>query len=244
MGSIAFPDDRFPGHQKFRHEFKYLITRSQIHQLSRMLRQTMLLDPFADEFGNYHIRSLYFDNVFGTSLNTKWDGVLERKKYRIRIYNLKDDNIKFECKHKIDSYICKRSITLTRPDCDRILKGDPKPLLQYDVPLAREIYVKIRSERLKPAVIVDYVREAYVSPIQEVRVTLDKRLATGAFATDMFDPKVPVYPMLDDYDGVLEVKFHEHLPVYFRSLIQIGAAQQSAVSKYVMGRRYEVSAWE
>ena len=51
-------------------------------------------DKFANADGDYHIRSLYFDDINNTALFEKQAGILTRKKYRIRIYNLEDNVIK------------------------------------------------------------------------------------------------------------------------------------------------------
>ena len=46
-------------------------------------------------YGQYHIRSLYFDDVYETALKDKVAGTDERCKYRVRIYNYNDSVIKF-----------------------------------------------------------------------------------------------------------------------------------------------------
>ena len=38
---------------------------------------------------------------------------------------------------------------------------------------------------------------------------------------------------------ILEVKFNESLPDYIRMLIQLGAAQRTAASKYLFCRQFE-----
>ena len=44
---------------------------------------------------------------------------------------------------------------------------------------------------LRPVVLVDYVREAYLHPAEEVRITFDKQLRTGLWSRDLFNPDVP-----------------------------------------------------
>lgn len=88
-------------------------------------------------------------------------------------------------------------------------------------------------------VIVDYVREAYVHPAEEVRITFDKQIRTGLYQTDMFNPNIPTYPVFDDPVEVLEVKYDEFLPTYMQAILSGITAQRSAVSKYTWCRRYE-----
>ena len=86
-----------------RHELKFYINEMQYYLLSRALDRVLDRDPNGDENNEYHIRSLYFDTVFNDALYDKLDGVQNRDKYRIRIYNLSDRVIKMECKTKVGS---------------------------------------------------------------------------------------------------------------------------------------------
>ena len=97
-----------------RHELKYNLGSTQYHLLRTKLKAVLKPDKHAGPNGRYHIRSLYFDDFRNTALFEKQAGVPRRKKYRIRIYNLKDDVIKLECKNKIDYYISKEIVNLNR----------------------------------------------------------------------------------------------------------------------------------
>ena len=77
-----------------RHELKFFINEMQYHLLSNALDHVLHRDPNGDENNEYHIRSLYFDTVYDNALYDKLDGVQNRDKYRIRIYNLSDKVIK------------------------------------------------------------------------------------------------------------------------------------------------------
>lgn len=57
-------------------------------------------DPHAGKNG-YMIRSLYFDDYWMSAYQEKSMGVLDRKKYRIRIYNYSDATIKLERKRRL-----------------------------------------------------------------------------------------------------------------------------------------------
>ena len=104
----------------------------------------------------------------------------------------------------------------------------------------RRMYLEFAQRALKPAVIVDYTREAFVFPMEDVRVTFDKNVRTGLRSVDMFNAGIPTYPVIDDYGMVLEIKFNRFLPTYIRSLLQLEASQRSAISKYVLCRRFEL----
>jgi len=227
--------------KSYRHEQKYYISHAEYEVLSRKLTLTMARDKFAvaEYGGKYFIRSLYFDDHQDSALRQKLDGTDSRNKYRIRIYNLSDKTIKLERKHKEGQFILKDSLSLTRQECDALIAGQPSFLLQRRERFAKELYAAFRINQLKPRVLVDYWREAYLFPQEDVRITFDSDLRTAMRATDLFNPNLPTYPAGEKYGMVMEVKFNQFLPAYIRELIQPAAAQRSAVSKYVFCRRYE-----
>ena len=94
--------------ERYRHEWKYLIDMAQKELICQRLSPFLELDKHA-RGGGYMIRSLYFDDYFHTAYEEKDAGVLERKKYRIRVYNCSDSSIKLERKKKFGSYIFKEA---------------------------------------------------------------------------------------------------------------------------------------
>lgn len=230
-----------PGEKGYRHELKYYITLGEYELLRRKLSLTMERDAFAKKNGGeYFIRSLYFDDRDDSAFREKLSGIDERDKFRIRIYDMRDDVIKLECKHKSNGYIKKQSIGLSRKEYEKLMSGDRLFLLNRPEPFARRMYLEFAQRALKPAVIVDYTREAFVFPMEDVRVTFDKNIRTGLRSVDMFNAGIPTYPVIDDYGMVLEIKFNRFLPTYIRSLLQLEASQRSAISKYVLCRRFEL----
>lgn len=230
-----------PGEKGYRHELKYYITLGEYELLQRKLSLTMERDAFAKKNGGeYFIRSLYFDDRDDSAFREKLSGIDERDKFRIRIYDMRDDVIKLECKHKSNGYIKKQSIGLSRKEYEKLISGDRLFLLNRPEPFARRMYLEFAQRALKPAVIVDYTREAFVFPMEDVRVTFDKNVRTGLRSVDMFNAGILTYPVIDDYGMVLEIKFNRFLPTYIRSLLQLEASQRSAISKYVLCRRFEL----
>lgn len=225
----------------YRHELKYIITEGEHRVLSARLKRTLKQDYFAAQNGGeYFIRSLYFDDPFDTAVQEKMMGVGSRDKYRIRIYNLSDDTIKLERKHKEGQYIKKDSVKLTRRECDAICAGHFRCLIDKPEPFARYMYGVFASQRIKPKVLVDYTREPYVFPYEDVRITFDKNVRTAMRCTDLFNANVPTYPVWDLADCmILEVKFNGSLPLYVQELIQVDAARHTAASKYVFCRQYD-----
>lgn len=225
----------------FRHELKYIIDAGEHAILSRRLRLSVAQDAHAAQNGGeYRIRSLYFDDPWDSAVEEKVAGEEGRDKFRIRIYNGSDRAIKLERKHKQDTYIRKDSLPLSRAECDALLRGDYGFLLAREEAFARQMYGIFKTRLLRPKVLVEYVREPYVFPVEDVRITFDKDVRTALRATDLFDPNLPTYPVWELKNCmILEIKFNRSLPQYIQMLLQVDAAQRAACSKYLYCRKYE-----
>lgn len=219
--------------EQYRHELKYLISEGEYQLLRLRLQNVMKLDPNASD-GKYMIRSLYFDDYWNSAYEEKENGVYLRKKYRIRIYNYSDSNIKLERKKKVGSYIYKESAPLTREEVERILNGDYDFLLTSSYPLCREFYVECVNHVMRPRVIVDYEREPWIMDIGTVRVTFDMDVRAAIAGYDIFDDTLPVLSVLEPHKLVMEVKFTELLPQIVREILPPASQELTAVSKYVL----------
>ncbi len=224
-----------------RHELKFYINPVQLDTLRRALQTVLTVDENADENNEYHIRSLYFDTFTNSALTEKIAGVANRNKYRIRIYNLSDRFIRLERKSKYNNYISKRSATISRDLAEQLMASDPAYLDRENTPLLQEMFREMRLNLLKPVVIVDYVREAYKHPAENVRITFDKQLRTGLSSFDLFNPHIPTIPVFRRERIILEVKFDRVLPPYLSRILSLAAgwSVRSAISKYTLCRSYE-----
>ena len=209
--------------------------------LARIIRVLLNKDEHTDENAEYHIRSLYFDSIFDDALNDKISGTSRRDKYRIRIYNYSDSLIRMECKSKYGNYISKRQALISRDLCEQLMTGDPTGLENTSSGLLREVFREMRLSLLRPVVIVDYMREAYMHPVEDIRITFDKQLRTGLFSHDLFDPHLPTVPPIAADQVILEVKYNQVLPQYLSQVLSLAAgwSQRSAISKYTLCRRFE-----
>lgn len=230
---------------KYRHELKYYVNQHQYHIIRQRLKGIMSSDQHAGATGEYHIRSLYFDDIDNKALYEKLSGVKDRVKYRIRIYNLGEKVIHFEKKIKMGDYIAKIKEPITKQMVDAIMIGNYEVLNQPDKPLLYELYCEMKYMLLRPKVIVDYVREAYTSFNGNVRITFDKQLRTGLNELDIFDPNICTVNAIDDNLIVFEVKYDEYLPEYIRAAIQHEGLIRQSNSKYVICRKFsKYNTWE
>lgn len=217
--------------KRFRHENKYMITPMEKEALIKRFDMIMPRDAHAKD-GGYFIRSLYFDNLRLGAYHDKMDGVNERQKYRIRIYDMSDQVIKLECKEKIDAYIYKRAASLTREEYDKILAEDVTFLLDRKEDVCHDFYHEIMLHGLKPMVLVDYDRQPFVYPYGDVRITFDSNLRAG-ISDDVFDASAPIAPVMQD-ELIMEVKYTEFLPDIIRGILPPADSIYTAYSKYTL----------
>ncbi|MFW9831503.1 MAG: polyphosphate polymerase domain-containing protein [Candidatus Thorarchaeota archaeon] len=221
---------------RLRHELKYHVDYFQYKILRKKLGAVLKLDPHAGPDGRYHVRSLYFDDFKNTALFEKISGVSRRKKYRIRIYNCSDDCIKFERKTKLDQYIFKESVKLTRKDAERIIAGDVAFLANSKDHLLKTFYLESRYSLLRPVVLVDYYREAYIHPVGNVRITFDIGLHTGLGSISLFDSNTFTMSVNEEQGVILEIKFDDVLPLHIRGLFPKTIRPRSAIGKFAICR--------
>ena len=222
-----------------RHELKYFINPAELEALRARLQPVLDMDRHCVDGRPYAIRSLYFDDINDSAWYDKQSGVMHRDKYRIRVYHFSDSAIFLERKRKLGDLIQKSSVQITRRLCDQLVAGDPTGLYRSQNPLIRDVFAQMRTRMLRPKVIVDYAREAYIHPAEDVRITFDLSLRTGLSSVDLFNPDLPTVCPHDRNVEILEVKFDNYLPSHIAALLHGIEAERSAVSKYVLCRRYE-----
>ncbi len=224
----------------YRHENKYFISSAGYQMLRSRLQAAMETDSHTvHPDGSYMIRSLYFDDYCQSGLLDKVEGIQDREKFRLRFYDLDDSFIRLEAKQKKNSLTKKLSASLTRAQADRLLAGDIWFLYEAgeSQPLLRNFYYKARTRLLRPAVMVDYYREAYT--FLDVRITFDMNLATGNYRTDLFSPDIRTIPVFPADRMILEVKFDDDLPYSLRQLLRPVPATRCAISKYELCRQFQ-----
>lgn len=207
--------------------------------LKQRLALAMNVDKNSVNLDNtYFIRSLYFDDINSTAYYEKIDGVLYRKKYRIRIYNNDSSFIRLERKWKHNNMTSKDQLKISKENCIHLLTNQfdniDKELLNNS--LMKEFITDIKVFGLKPSVIVDYKRLAYTYHISEVRITFDERIKSGLYNYNLFNMNRITYDVIDNNEVVLEVKFNEVLPEHISIILQTIPMYRQAVSKFALCR--------
>jgi len=220
----------------YRHELKFKISNSAAEVLKQKLSLILDKDKYAYySDGSYLIRSLYFDDRDSSSYYEKMDGVLYRKKYRIRMYNKDDSFIRLEKKMKHNNWTAKEQMLISKDIYSKILNGKVDDI---DNPsgLLLEFINDYKTKGLIPSIIVEYHRVAFTYPVSDVRITFDSNIQSGLYNYDLFDTNYPRFDVSEKGKQVLEVKFNEVLPLHIANVLNDIPSCREAVSKFAICR--------
>ena len=220
----------------YRVEDKYICNKSELALLQSRLGTVLMPDDNQQSDTGYTVSSVYFDDLFDSHLRDNVDGVSQREKYRIRIYNNSLDMIKLEIKHKHYNRIMKQSCQITEDQLKALLSGNciDSENMSMDNPIVL-FNLAIKTRGLRPKVIVEYDRKAYVFSSGNVRITLDRNLRAGT-QIENFGKKGIVLNQIKEMQNVLEIKYDEFLPGFIAQLLEIGNMNQTSYSKYRLCR--------
>lgn len=222
--------------RKYRNEIKYIISKASAVELKSKLSSLLDYDPNADENGEYIIKSLYFDDIESSAYYEKLDGVLYRKKYRIRTYNDDDKYIRLERKYKHNNLTSKDQMLISKEIYSKILNGNIDDIEIDEDNLLNQFIMEIKAKHLMPSVIVEYKRTPFIYPLSTVRITLDEKIKSGRYNYDILDSKVQTYNVIETNEVVLEVKYDEYLPEHIEKILETIPAYRQAVSKFALCR--------
>jgi len=231
--------------QRQRFELKYIINNEVALQMRDFVQCYLNIDEYSLGQPNlsYHVHSIYLDN---DELQTYWEtinGNKNRFKLRLRFYSTKPGApIFFEIKRRMNNIIMKQRGGVKQEYVPWLLSGhlpEPEHLSSFSenafVALQNfcELMTKIQA---RPRVHIHYLREAYVSDNDAVRVTFDRMIISEphldlSVKTDMANPRLCYAALGKDY-VVLELKFTDRFPNWMRELVRIYHCMQRGAAKY------------
>lgn len=220
----------------YRQEKKYLMPALEGRKLAEKLAQVMQEDAHNRTEG-YEIRSLYFDTLEDRDFQEKLEGIHLRRKIRLRTYSADADFAMLEMKQKEGSYQKKRSLRIFREDARQMTRGEYGCLLKYSEPFAAECYGLMQMLCYRPKTIVEYRRRAYLAKENRIRITLDSEIHATEANMELFSEDLNLYPVLDPFQLVLEVKYNGFLLSYIKELVNAANRSELSVSKYCLARQ-------
>ncbi len=224
-----------------REENKYVLTYAEAEKLYLKLKQLLPGDD-VNGYDSYMVRTLYFDSYHNDDYYDKLAGIRERKKIRVRIYNIEDQTAKLEVKQKDGKYQRKRSISITKQEVDMFCKGNYEFLLKKETALAEDIYYILLKETYRPKCIVEYKRRAFAVPTNNTRITFDSEIMVSEGNLNIFEKSMAMLVPAESRNKViLEVKYNNFLLSYIKDAIHMCDTFQESYSKYTTGRYWGLS---
>ena len=221
---------------EYRNELKYVCNTEELFLLEKRVSAVMKKDCNLGDKNTYNIRSIYFDNYCNSFMSDNEDGINERVKIRIRIYNRSPQIIKLEFKYKLNGYTKKIAAPITAEVCKKIIQGERLQLEECDNELLQMLYVYMQSELLEPKVVVEYDRAAYINEVGNVRVTFDYNVRASLHIDRFFEENMYSVPVMDNGTHILEVKYDELLPSHIKQTLDTDNLIQTSFSKYYLSR--------
>jgi len=227
--------------QKQRFELKYLINEETALLVRDFVRSYLDFDEYSvgkADF-SYPVHSLYLDS---DDLKLYWEtinGNKNRYKLRLRYYSTNPDApVFFEIKRRVNNCIMKQRGGVRQEFVEMLLRGQ-LPQQEHLVSknpshmIALQNFCNLSQQiRAMPKVHIFYMREAYVSDDDQSRITLDRKVFGDAHhdcrvSTDMKDPKLSFAGFV-----ILELKFTNRFPDWFRDLVRVFGVMQCGAAKY------------
>jgi hypothetical protein len=229
--------------QRFEH--KYIVPQDVASRISDFVQCYLDLDEYGATLPgrSYPVHSLYLDSPDLKLYQSTINGEKNRYKLRLRFYeNRPEAPVYFEIKRRMNNTISKQRGGVKREAVDWLLAGhlpEPSHLVSKEPKqlLALQRFCQLTSELgAKPRTHVAYYREAWLSQHDNsVRVTLDRQVRTE------FEPGIQLttkmsHPVLVFGNAViLELKFTNRFPGWFKELVRAFGLMQCGAAKYVDG---------
>ena len=221
---------------KYRSEWKYICEGQDLQIIRNRVAALLPLDQNVGK-EEYNIHSLYFDDYLNTCAFDNDAGNDERYKWRIRYYNEDRNLIKLEKKIKKNDRCYKIVSDLSLVQYDQIMRQDYSEVFwNTNDKLIQEFCTACLTKMLRPKIIVDYNRIAYVEPISDIRITFDLDISASLDTDRFIYNDYLKFPVQEKNRNVLEVKFDDVLPSYLASVLSDEALQRNTFSKYYLGR--------
>ncbi len=226
-------------------EYKYLISADKIDALREELQYFTYKDKYLqNRQRDYTVRSIYFDTYHLRFYHEKIQGLLLRKKLRIRGYNSGNINsqVILEIKRKWENYIWKNRAPILLKDVNAFLNSGNFDLILSNTDGfsnakrdAGYFLHHVLRNNLLPTALIVYDREPLIGSYNsDLRITFDKNLRYKLFPKieELFTDD-PLRLVMKDY-FILELKFYNGFPGWLQKIVYKYQLTRKALSKYTI----------
>lgn len=221
-----------------RKEVKFVLNSREYERIKAAIAPYVL----KDEFGEYTICNVYFDNDDDTLIRTSLDKPRFKQKLRLRSYGIPSDSDKvfLEIKKKYAGVVYKRRIKIAYSQAKEYVYGGKIPEGFQENTSFKEIDYFMKEYKLYPKVYLAYDREAFFCKDDtSLRITFDKNvrsryenpsLSCGDYGQILIprrkngiDSEPPI---------IMELKVSNALPVWLADVLCEQKIFKSSFSKY------------
>ena len=228
-----------------RFEMKYIICEEQARRVREFVREYMDLDEYGAGRPNfaYPVHSLYLDSH---DLKLYWatiNGEKNRYKLRVRFYNDDPNGPVFcEVKRRHNNCIIKHRAAIWRQYLPELLAGQMLPVSAFAAHSPKhemaimEFIELMDSINAMPKAHVAYYREAYLpADDNHARVTMDRAVRIEPQFSDHLLTEMRHSQLIWGDPVILELKFTDRYPLWFREMVEACGLTQCSAAKYVAG---------
>ena len=213
-----------------RYEIKYLVAAREIPAIRAALGEYLTADAHGDPDWGYAVYSVYWDSPNYALFWEKVEGLMVRRKVRLRRY-VGSDDLFLEIKQRVDRTQQKRRLRLTAAEARERFGADPG----HDItdPVVREAWMLFRRHNLAPKCAIRYRRRAFMGRYEPtLRVNFDTRIQYRMAGFDLVTPFDTGAAVLDPRTAVMEVKFTGRVPLWLTKTIARLGVPMVRMSKY------------
>ncbi|MEZ6048668.1 MAG: polyphosphate polymerase domain-containing protein [Planctomycetaceae bacterium] len=218
--------------QPTRMELKYQIDKQLSSEIQEWAKEHIAADPHCSEPGcdSYRVSTLYFDNPELDEYHRT--GLAGNTKHRIRCYE-ETAQIWLEAKSKKKCRVSKRRTNVSADEFQHSLKEYLSSSQTFDQSWPGYWFLNAVDElRLISIVGVQYQRFARTEVIQgeSLRLTIDSELQAASTTSCLFRDTLPLQSI--ETPDILELKFHNRMPLLFKQLLSQFPLTCQGFSKY------------
>ncbi|TVR35775.1 MAG: polyphosphate polymerase domain-containing protein [Balneolaceae bacterium] len=231
--------------QEQRFEIKFRVHEFKAQEIRQFVRNYLAIDPFGATQPDlsYPLHSLYIDSQSMKTYQDTINGNRNRYKLRLRFYENGDDApIYFEIKRRFDKVIAKKRAKVHRRYVWDLLNGS-MPIMKHlvhqtpkELEALEHFCFLMNQIHARPKIHVAYRREAYeLEESNAVRVTFDREVRTKQESNYILNTNMDHSTTVFGNQVILELKFTDRFPDWFRELTQRYHLRQDSAAKYVDG---------
>lgn len=217
-----------------RFEFKYRISYHEYLNVRSALLPYLRMDYYTarNPEKRYFVRSLYYETPAFQVYSEKLSGDTNRVKFRLRTYEQEFErasNIRVEMKVRRGESLAKYHTFVPKETYSAYMQSGHWGDVENPVLIEFERYTYVKA--LRPAVLVDYLREGYESRGDEgIRITFDHQVKS-AHEKILF-PESPFFRVHHPHEVVLEIKCRDYTIPWLKKIVHDNGLKLVANSKY------------